>query len=51
MATASEKLAESLKLLDELQKRGIIAIQANDLTRVHKERLIKNGFLKEVMKG
>lgn len=51
MARPFEKLAESLKLLHQLQKRGITAIQAGDLTRVHRERLIKNGFLKEVMKG
>jgi len=51
MASSSEKLAESLKLLHQLQKRGVTAIQANDLTRVHKERLVKNGFLKEVLKG
>jgi len=51
MARSSKKLTELLKLLHQLQKQGVTAIQASDLTRVHKERLIKNGFLKEVMKG
>lgn len=51
MATPSEKLAESLEKLKELQDSGVIAIKANDLTRVHRERLVKNGFIKEVIKG
>ncbi len=51
MASPSEKLAESLEALSMLQKHGIIAIQASDLSRTHRERLLKNGFLQEVMKG
>lgn len=51
MATPSEKLAASLEVLHELQTRGIIAIRSRDLTRTHRERLLENGFLKEVMKG
>ena len=51
MATPSEKLAQSLEVLGELQDRGIVAIRAADLSRVHRERLLKNGYLKEVMKG
>ncbi len=51
MATPSEKLAESLEKLAHLQQRGIIALRATDLTRTHRVRLIKNGFLQEVMKG
>jgi fido (protein-threonine AMPylation protein) len=51
MASPSEKLAESLEILQKLQDRGIVAIQANDLTRTHRERLLKNGFLQEVIKG
>lgn len=47
----SEKLAESLKILKRLQERGVIAIRSGDLTRTHRERLVKNGFLQEVMKG
>ena len=52
MATPSEKLAESLEVLHKLQNaNGAAAIRARDLTRTHRERLFKNGFLQEVMKG
>jgi len=51
MATPSEKLAESLEALKELQDKGIMAIKASELSRVHRERLLKNGFLSEVMKA
>jgi len=51
MTTPSEKLAESLEILKQIQDRDIIAIQAKDITRTHRERLMKNGFLKEVIKG
>ena len=52
MATPSEKLAESLQVLQKIQNaNGAAAIRARDLTRTHRERLLKNGFLQEVMKG
>ena len=51
MATPSEKLAESLELLRTLQQEGVIAVRSNHLTRTHRERLQKNGYLQEVMKG
>lgn len=51
MANPTEKLAYSLDILKELQDSGKIAIHASDLSRVHRERLVKNGFLQEVMKG
>ena len=51
MATPSEKLAESLEALKGLQDKDIMAIKASELSRVHRERLSKNGFLSEVMKG
>lgn len=51
MTSPSEKLADSLEALRKLQESGIIAIQAKDLSRTHRERLLKNGFLQEVMKG
>jgi len=51
MATPSEKLARSLETLHALQARGIIAIRSKDLTRTHRERLVENGFLQEIMKG
>ncbi len=52
MATVQEKLADSLKELQKLQnKNGLAVVKSSDLTRIHLERLIKNGFLQEVMKG
>lgn len=51
MATPSENLAVSLEALKQLQDQGIVAIKANHLTRTHRERLLKNGFIREVMKG
>jgi fido (protein-threonine AMPylation protein) len=48
----SEKLAESLEALHRLQvPGGGAAIRARDLTRTHRERLVENGFLREVIKG
>ena len=51
MITPAEKLAQSLEVLHALQKQGIIAIRSGDLSRTHRERLSKNGFLQEVIKG
>lgn len=52
MPTPSEKLAESLEMLHGLHSaNGAAAIRSRDLTRTHRERLLKNGFLQEVMKG
>ncbi len=51
MAKPSEKLAESLEVLHQLQERGMVAIRSGDLTRTHRERLCQNGFLQEVIKG
>ena len=51
MATPQEKLAQSLQVLHELQARGVIAIRSRDLSRTHRERLLRRGFLREVIKG
>ena len=51
MATPSEKLATSLETLKELQDSGTVAIRSRDLSRTHRERLVKNGFLQDVIKG
>lgn len=51
MASPSEKLAQSLEVLKELQDNGITVFQTKDLSRTHRERLMKNGFLKEAIKG
>lgn len=51
MATPSENLAASLGVLKTLQDQEIVAIRTSHLTRTHRERLLKNGFLREVVKG
>ena len=51
MPTPSEHLAASLERLKALQRQGRVAVRARDLPRVHRERLSRNGFLHEVMKG
>src|SRR3989339_1243626 len=51
MTAPQDKLAESLAVLKKLQDQGSVAIQTKNMTRTHRERLVKNGFIKEVMKG
>src|SRR5260370_10702293 len=52
MARPPEKLAQSLEILRNLQTaEGAGAIRARDLSRTHRERLVRNGFLQEVIKG
>src|SRR5436190_2361848 len=51
MATPHAKLADSLGALKALQDRGVVAIRATDLKRTDRERLMRSGFLREVMKG
>lgn len=51
MAAPNEKLAESLDVLKVLQEKGRRVFRSDDLSRVHRERLLANGFLQEVMKG
>lgn len=51
MATISERLAESLTILKDLQEVEKIAVKSSDLSRTHRERLVRSGFLKEVMRG
>ena len=51
MAKPHEKLAASLEILQSFQKRGVVAVRSRELTRTHRERLIRNGFLKEIIKG
>lgn len=51
MATPNEKLAESLKLLKNKQDQGLHIFQSGDFSRVHRDRLIAAGFIKEVVKG
>jgi Fic/DOC family len=51
MATPAEKLAEALDALHTLQKQGIIAIHTNEINNLLRQRLVKQGFLKEVVRG
>ena len=51
MATPNKKLAESLDELKKLQEGGRRVFRSDELSRIHRERLLVNGFLKAVMKG
>ena len=51
MASPNEKLSASLSQLQKLQGRGRRVFRSGELTRVHRERLVRNGFLREAMKG
>jgi len=51
MNLVSQKLADSLEQLAQLQKGGVIAMESKQLSRLHRERLIKHGFIKEVIRG
>jgi len=51
MSKPNEKLAKSLAALQELQKGGRRVFQSKELSRIHRERLLQNGLLQEVMKG
>src|SRR5207244_1307695 len=51
MPSPNEKLAASLGLLRRLQQGGRRVFQSKELSRIHRERLLQLGFLREVMKG
>lgn len=52
MATPREKFVEALKILKELQDKGIVAIYTDDIpSKTYRAILVKNGFLKEITKG
>ena len=51
MNDISQKLADSLEQLQKLQESGTVAIQSKQLSRVHRERLLKHGFIREVIRG
>lgn len=51
MASPSEKLAASLEVLKKIQDKGITAIKSAALGQTHRVRLLKNGFIKETVKG
>jgi hypothetical protein len=51
MVAPADKLASSLAVLRTLQEAGRFALRASDMSRAHRERLVKAGFISEVMKG
>jgi hypothetical protein len=51
MAAANQKLAAALEQLRALHGDGSRVVQSKQLTRTARERLVRHGFLREVMKG
>ena len=51
MVAPSDKLAESLSILKSLQDPGVVAIPTGQLSRAHRQRLLKAGIIRQVMKG
>ena len=53
MATIAEKMVESLKVLQALQKEKncVVLKGTTEISRTHLNRLLKSGYLQEVMKG
>ena len=51
MAVPSEKLAESLDALRQLQAGGRVALRCDALSRTHRERLLRHGLIQKVMRG
>ena len=51
MAGPRTRLAASLTQLEALQADGRRVFQSNELTRVHRERLIFHGYLHAIMRG
>src|ERR1700691_1272379 len=51
MPTPHEKLAEALTALEALQNDGRRVFQSKELSRVHRQRLLRNGFVQEVIRG
>ena len=51
MVTPSKKMAASLAEIQKLQAAGRRVFRSNELGRIHRQRLVAQGFLLEVMKG
>ena len=51
MVSPNEKLADALTLLSELQGEGRHIFRSSQFPREHRARLIRNGYLRPVMKG
>src|ERR1700722_14432916 len=51
MSTPNEKLAESMAQLEKLQAEGRRVFRSQELSRVHRERLLHARFLQQVVRG
>ena len=51
MLAPNEKLAASLAVLEGLQQGGRRIFKTSEISRYHRERLHRQGFLQPVMKG
>ncbi|MBC7461709.1 MAG: cell filamentation protein Fic, partial [Thermoleophilia bacterium] len=51
MAEPNEKLARSLEVLRALQRSGRGVIRTSEISRTHRERLTRNGFLWQPLQG
>lgn len=51
MARPGEKLAASLEVLHSLQAEGQRVFKSDQFTRVHRERLLRHGVLRPIIKG
>ena len=51
MPTSRDKLAAALTALHRLQEDGSRVFRSRQLKRSERERLVKHGFLREVIKG
>jgi len=51
LAEPQAKLADSLNVLKSLQEDGRRVFRSREFGRTHRERLLQNGFLQEVIKG
>jgi hypothetical protein len=51
MSAPHEKLADSLRVLQQAESDGRTVFQSTAFSRTHRERLVSNGFLREVVKG
>ena len=51
MPAPHEKLAESLAELEKLLAGGKRVFRSDEMTRLHRERLLRTGFLQQVVRG
>ena len=51
MVSPNEKLADALTVLSDLQGEGRHVFRSEQFPRTHRERLVRNGYLRPVVKG